>query len=420
MTAVSRRALLTGIGVGAASVAAVGVGAAAIARQSEDEPVATGRTYDFYGAHQAGIVTPMQDHLHAAAFDLTTTSRDDLVRLLQAWSAAAAAMTAGSPVGLYGAVNGPYDAPPDDTGEALDLPASGLTITIGLGPSLFRTSDGVDRFGLADRLPAGFGPLPAFPRDTLDEAICGGDLFVQACADEAQVAVHAVRTFAREAFGTAAVRWSQLGFGRSSVTSSADSTPRNLFGFKDGTNNITSDDAAGLDDFVWVQPEDGTDWMTGGSYLAVRKIRMTIETWDRTSLREQEAVFGRTKREGSPLSGGTEHTVPDFAATGRDGAPLIPTDSHMALAHPSANDGHRILRRAYNYTDGSDGLGRLEAGLFFLGYARDLSRQFVPMQLRLSRSDRMNEYVRYQSSAAFAIPPGAAGPGGFVGERLFA
>lgn len=420
MTKVTRRALLTGIGVGAASVAAAGVGAAAISRSSQPAPEASGRRFDFYGDHQAGIVTPMQDHLHAAAFDLTSTSRDDLVALLRAWSAAAATMTAGQPVGKFGAVNGPYDAPPDDTGEALDLPPSGLTVTIGLGPSLFRTLDGVDRFGLADRIPPGFGPLPPFPRDTLDEAICGGDLFVQACADEAQVAVHAIRTFAREAFGTAAVRWSQLGFGRSSVTSSADTTPRNLFGFKDGTNNITADDTPALDDFVWVQPGDGADWMTGGSYVAVRKIRMTIETWDRTSLREQENVFGRTKREGSPLSGGTEHTIPDFAKAGRDGAPLVPVDSHMALAHPSANDGRRILRRAYNYTDGSDGLGRLDAGLFFLAYARDLQRQFVPMQLSLSRSDLMNEYVRYLSSASFAIPPGVAGPGEFVGERLFA
>ncbi len=420
MTKVTRRALLTGIGVGAASVAAAGVGAAAITRSSDTAPAASGRQFDFYGQHQAGIVTPMQDHLHAAAFDLTSTSRDDLIALLRAWSAAAAQMTAGRPVGQYGAVNGPYDAPPDDTGEALDLPPSGLTVTIGLGPSLFRTLAGVDRFGLADRLPPGFGPLPPFPRDTLDEAISGGDLFVQACADEAQVAVHAIRTFAREAFGTAAVRWSQLGFGRSSVTSSADTTPRNLFGFKDGTNNITADDQVALDDFVWVQPGDGADWMTGGSYAAVRKIRMTIETWDRTSLREQEDVFGRTKREGSPLSGGTEHTVPDFAKAGRDGTPLVPADSHMALAHPSANEGHRILRRAYNYTDGSDGLGRLDAGLFFLAYARDLERQFVPMQLSLSRSDRMNEYVRYLSSAAFAIPPGVSGPGEFIGERLFA
>ena len=369
----------------------------------------------------SGIVTPMQDHLHAAAFDLTTTSRDDLVRLLQAWSAAAAAMTAGSPVGLYGAVNGPYDAPPDDTGEALDLPASGLTITIGLGPSLFRTSDGVDRFGLADRLPAGFGPLPAFPRDALDEAICGGDLFVQACADEAQVAVHAVRTFAREAFGTAAVRWSQLGFGRSSVTSSADSTPRNLFGFKDGTANLKAEDATKLDRHVWVGADDdpAAAWLAGGSYLVARRINMHIETWDRTSLREQEAVVGRTKGTGAPLSGGEEHTPVDLAAQGRSG-PLVPTDSHVRLAHPDDNGGVELLRRGYNFTDGSTGLGRLDAGLFFLAFVRDPATHYIPMQTKLSRDDALSEYLVHTGSGLWAVPPGVRTGDRHVGQALFA
>jgi len=131
-------------------------------------------------------------------------------------------------------------------------------------------------------------------------------------------------------------------------------------------------------------------------------------------------VFGPTKLEGAPLSGGKETTALDFSAVGREGAPLIAVDSHVALAHPANNDGNRILRRGYNYTDGSDGLGRLDAGLIFLAFARDLDKQFIPIQMQLSRSDRMNEYVRYIASAAFAIPPGVPSTGGYIGEGLFA
>lgn len=417
-TAISRRTLLGAFGAGALTAAGVGVAAAAVA-STREEPVSEDLHYEFYGAHQAGVTTPMQDYLHFATLDVTTDSRDEVIAMLRAWTDAAAQMTAGLPVGRFGAVNGPYDAPPEDTGEALDLPAGGLTITVGFGPTLFRTAEGADRFGIVTHQPATLNPLPVFPGDVLDPVVSEGDICIQACANDAQVAVHAVRTLVRLAFGTAVVRWSQTGFGKSSVTSREEPTPRNLFGFKDGTANITADETASLGDYVWVQQDDYPSWMEGGTYLAVRKIRMTIETWDRTSLREQEAVFGRTKREGSPLSGGGEFTAPDFGSRGREGRPLIPVDSHVALAHPTANDGNRILRRAYNYTDGSDELGRLDAGLFFLAFARDLERQFVPMQMRLSRNDLMNEYVRYLSSATFAIVPGASGPGDFLGSTLF-
>jgi deferrochelatase/peroxidase EfeB len=411
---ISRRALLGALGAGAAVAVTATAGAAVTVSRREDGDA---HQYAFHGTHQAGVTTPMQTALHFAALDLVTESRAELVSLLRRWTQAAALLTTGAPVGT-GAVGGSYDAPPDDTGDALDLPASGLTVTIGFGPGLFRSADGRDRFGLAAREPAHFGPLPHFPGDALDPAVSSGDLCIQACADDAQVAVHAVRTLVRLAFGTAVVRWSQMGYGRSSATEHDQPTPRNLFGFKDGTANVTGDESAALDSFVWSQPGDGPAWMDGGTYLAVRKIRMTIETWDRSTLRDQESVFGRTKREGAPLSGGGEFTPPDFSATGREGGPLIPVDSHVALAHPSANDGSRILRRAYNYTDGSDGMGRLDAGLFFLAFARNLEAQFVPMQMRLARSDRMNEYVRYVSSAAFAVPPGVNDAGGYVGASL--
>ncbi len=158
--------------------------------------------------------------------------------------------------------------------------------------------------------------------------------------------------------------------------------------------------------------------MQGGSYLVARRIRMTIETWDRSSLREQERVVGRTKGSGAPLSGGTERTAPDFHATGRAGAPLIDPASHLRLAHPDANDGAVLLRRGYNFVDGNDDLGRLNAGLFFLAFQRDPRTQFIPIQRSLAR-DAMNEYLRHVGSGIWAVPPGASRDG-YVGETLFA
>jgi len=413
----SRRALLGAFGAGAVVVA--GAGAAGAAIISREEPASPDSlSYPFYGPVQQGISTPMQDTLHFAALDVTTQSREALIAMLKSWTLAAAAMTQGRPVGRFGA-EGNYDAPPEDTGEAIGLPPSGLTITFGFGPTLFRTTDGRDRFGLASQQPTILHQLPHFPRDMIDPAISNGDLCIQACANNPQVAVHAVRNLVRLAFGTAAVRWSQNGFGKSSSTSHDTATPRNLMGFKDGTNNIRHDDTRELDEQVWVQTQDSPKWMDDGTYMAVRKIRMTIETWDRTSLREQELVFGRSKLEGAPLSGGNEFTDPDFTSLGRENAPLIPIDSHVAIAHPDNNDGHRVLRRGYNYTDSSDALGRLDAGLFYIAFARNLDTQFIPMQMRLSQNDRMNEYVRYIGDAAFAVPPGVPNANSYIGEPLF-
>jgi deferrochelatase/peroxidase EfeB len=393
--------------------AGLGTGGTLAVAHASSSAGGTAAQYPFYGQHQAGIVTPAQDRLHFASFDVSDISRAELAELLSDWSAAAARITSGLGAGQYGAAQGPYDAPPDDTGEALDLPAAGLTITFGFGPSLFD-----DRFDLATQRPAALIDLPHFPGDSLEATLVGGDLCVQACSDDPQVAVHAIRNLSRIAFGRARLRWSQLGFGRTSSTTRAQQTPRNLFGFKDGTANMRAEDTTAINRNVWVGSGDGAAWMTGGSYLVSRKIRMTIETWDRTSLREQETVVGRTKGEGAPLSGGDEFTQPDFTATGRADAPLIDAAAHVRLAHPDQNKGAAILRRGYNFVDGNDALGRLNAGLFFISFQRDPATQFVPVQLNLARNDAMNEYVRHVGSAIFAIPPGASRDS-YVGARLF-
>ncbi len=420
----SRRGLLSLAGAGGAGAVA-GLAAGFLGHDSVEAAVAPleapGDIIPFHGVRQAGIVTPAQDRLHIAAFDVVTEDRAELIRLLKDWTAAAAAMTAGRGAGSSGAVDGPYDAPPEDTGETLDLGAGKLTLTFGFGAGLFER-DGKSRFGLDGRRPDALIDLPHFPGDDLQPGRTGGDIVVQACADDPQVAVHAIRNLARIGFGQTRVRWSQLGFGRTSSTSRAQTTPRNLFGFKDGTSNLKAEDTALLEEHVWAGPGTRPDeaWMAGGTYLVARRIRMHIEIWDRTSLREQEGLIGRTKGTGSPLSGGEEFAAPDFDMTGHGGEPLIPLDAHVRLAHSSRNDGVKMLRRGYNYTDGSDGLGHLDAGLFFIAFVTDPRTHYVPMQLAMAKEDTLAvEYLKHTGSGLFAVPPGTSA-GGFIGEGLFA
>lgn len=404
----SRRALLGWSGA-ALALGAVAAGSAVAATKGDEDTAGDGggvaeAAVAFHGAHQAGIATEVQDRLHFAAFDVTTDDRAAFVRLLKEWTEAARRMTGGRVVG-EGAYGGLPEAPPDDTGEALGLKPAHLTLTIGFGPSLF------EKFGLAKQRPAALVDLPKFPGDNLDKARSGGDLCVQACADDPQVAVHAIRNLARIGFGRAAIRWSQLGFGKTSSTTPGSMTPRNLFGFKDGTRNIAGDEPARLGEFVWVDDGDGPAWMTGGSYLVARRIRMNIEVWDRTSLQEQEDVFGRDKGEGAAVGKAHEHDEPFLKA-------MKPT-AHVRLAHPDANDGVTILRRGYSFTDGTDGLGRLDAGLFFLAYQRDPRTGFIPVQRNLAANDALNEYTQHVGSAVFAIPPGVRDQDDWWGSTLF-
>jgi deferrochelatase/peroxidase EfeB len=420
---VSRRRAIALAGAGVAGIAGAAAGGALVrgaAGRTDSLDALTAGAVAFHGGTQAGIVTPAQDRLHFVAFDVLTKDRDALVRMLKAWTAAAARMTAGKDAGDIGATAGIPEAPPDDTGEAIGLPPSGLTLTVGFGPGLFRDATGKDRFGLAARKPAALADLPHFPGDTIDATISGGDICVQACANDPQVAVHAIRNLARIGMGVVSVRWSQLGFGRTSSTSRDQTTPRNLFGFKDGTANLKAEEKDLLQQWLWVQPGDGPEWMTAGSYMVTRKVRMLVEPWDRTSLGEQETIIGRSKGEGAPLGLAKEFDEPDFTMVGSDGEPVIPKTAHVRLAHPTVNKGARLLRRGYNFVDGSDGLGRLNAGLFFIAYQRDPRTQFVPIQLKLARHDDMNEYVRHVSSALFACPPGVTGPDDFWGRALFA
>lgn len=412
----SRRRLLGAVGAGAA-VAGAGAAVLATGALSDDEKVTptsgAAEAVPFHGRHQAGIVTPAQDRMHFVALDIRTKNRAELIQLLKDWTVAAERMTKGLEAKPNGAVGGVPEAAPADTGEALDLPASALTLTVGFGRSLFD-----DRFGLADALPEALAPLPLFPADDLDPARSDGDICLQACANDPQVAVHAIRNLVRLGFGKVAVRWSQLGFGRTSSTSKAQVTPRNLFGFKDGTRNLKAEEPDLLAEHVWVTKDDGPPWLVNGTYLVARRIRMHIEIWDRTPLLEQEAIVGRTKGAGAPLGQVAEFDEPDLHVRGEGGIPVIGEIAHIRLASPESLKGARILRRGYNFIDGSDGLGHLDAGLFFICFNKDSRTQFVPMQQALSAKDEMMEYLEHTGSGLYAVPPGVS-EGGHWGDTLF-
>jgi deferrochelatase/peroxidase EfeB len=402
-----RRRLLGLLGAAGAGAVA-GAGGVRLSAPSEPAAGLAGEAIPFYGPYQAGITTPRQPHVVFAAVDVADSSRDDLRALLRFWTGAAARMTEGAL-----AAQPPQDSKyvPWDSGEALGLGPNRLTLTFGVGPTLFVES-GRDRFGLASRRPRALVQLPNFDTDELDPALSGGDLCIQACADDEQVAFHAVRELLRLGHGIVSLRWSQAGFlPRVGVGVS----PRNLLGFRDGTNNIRGTDTGTLERFVWIGSE-GPSWLQRGSFLVARRINFRIDEWDESSLSEQEGVIGRRKASGAPLNRRNEHDTVDLAAVDVKGIPVIPVNAHVRVSSPESNGGMRILRRSYSFVD--RGEARLEAGLLFLAYQRDPRSQFVPIQRRLARMDALSEYTRHTGSAVFAVFPGTR-RGGLLGEDLF-
>ncbi len=402
----SRRSLLFGAAAGTAGAAMLP--AAAFAGAPETDIIDLSTRHPFYGTGpQAGIMTPPQRYVFFMTFDLTTQDRQSLQVLLARWSAAIAQLMKGETIGQVEPER--PEAVGLDTGEALELEPAGLTVTIGLGPNLFS-----DALGLTRHRPRLLRPLVKLPSDALRPELTGGDLSLQACADDPQVAYHAIRDLARIAkvTGAAATRWTVMGFGRASA-GKGQATPRNLLGFKDGTRNIV--EPAEFDRHVWLQ--DGPEWQRHGSYQVVRKIQMHIENWDTDRVSDQNAVIGRHKVSGAPLTGKEEFDTPDFARKGADGAPVIADGAHIRLAAHENNNGIKILRRGFNYTDGINQYGLLDAGLLFISYQNDPAL-FETLQSRLGVADALNEYISHIGSGVFFVPPAPA-EGSYIGEALF-
>ncbi|MEU6045343.1 iron uptake transporter deferrochelatase/peroxidase subunit [Streptomyces fimicarius] len=392
-------------------VLGAGGGAAGYAATRPDESAAlttVGATEAmFHGKHQPGITTPLQARGHLVAFDLAAgAGRKEAAALLRRWSAVAKELMAGRP-----AAGGP-DGPGHDTGIALDAGPSSLTVTFGFGRTFFA------RTGLADRLPAALDPLPAFSADALDSKRSNGDLWAQIGADDALVAFHALRALQKEAAGTARVRWQMNGFNRTPGTTARPMTARNLMGQIDGTGNPKpADEDFDRRVFVPASPGKPQEWMEGGSYAVVRRIRMLLDDWEKLPVERQERVIGRRKADGAPLSGGTETTEMDLDKAGPDGRLVIPDNAHARISSPEKNGGAAMLRRPFSYHDGIAEDGTPDAGLLFICWQADPFRGFVPVQRKLDRGDALSPFLRHEASGVFAVPGGAA-EGEYVGQRL--
>mgnify|MGYP000975038033 FL=1 len=388
-----RREFLKKAGIGGAGLALGLSGASAFFANKEQgsKNIADGQEeISFYGKHQSGITTPMQKNIYFVVLDLHTKDREEIIQLFKDWTDYSVKLVNGDLVKKDGSN---VLLPPSDTGETVGLNPYRLTLTFGVSASF------LTKLGLEKRRPKLFRDLPAFPKEQLREQYTGGDIVIQACADDEQVAFHAVRNLIRKGRNKVTMKWSQSGF---AAIGDRMETPRNLFGFKDGTANVTTE--KDFDKVVW---SDSQDWMKNGSYMAVRRIIMHLETWDRTNLQEQENTFGRYKESGAPFGKQNEFDEVDLS--------LLPVDSHVRLAKEVDLP---ILRRSYSYSDGIDPkTGQFDAGLLFIAFQKDPDR-FVKIQTNLGADDKMNEYVTHIGSGLFACFGGVK-EGGYIGQDLF-
>ena len=388
-----RREFLKKAGIGGAGLALGLSGASAFFANKDQgsKNIADGQEeISFYGKHQAGITTPMQKNIYFVVLDLRTTDKNELIQLFKDWTDYSQKLVNGELVKKDGSN---ALLPPSDTGETVGLNPYRLTLTFGVSASF------LTKLGLEKKRPKLFRDLPAFPKEQLREQYTGGDIVIQACADDEQVAFHAVRNLIRKGRNKVTMKWSQSGF---AAIGDRMETPRNLFGFKDGTANVTTE--KDFDKVVWA---DSQDWMKNGSYMAVRRIIMHLETWDRTNLQEQENTFGRYKESGAPFGKKNEFDEVDLS--------LLPVDSHVRLAKEVDLP---ILRRSYSYSDGIDPkTGQFDAGLLFIAFQKYPDR-FVKIQTNLGADDKMNEYVTHIGSGLFACFGGVK-EGGYIGQDLF-
>ncbi len=372
------------------------------------DPAARLPAVPFHGPWQAGIVNPPPPAACFVSFNVTAANRGELIDLLQTLTLRARFLAEG---GLP-PEPGPVEPPSDSGTLGPEVPADGLTITVGFGSSLFD-----DRFGIADRKPKHLATMTSFPNDALDPSLCGGDLLLQICAGRPDTAIHALRDIAKHTRGGMQILWRMDGFVSPARPAGV---PRNHFGFMDGIANPNVTDPAVANRLLWVSQGSGEpDWAVGGSYHVCRIIRMLIEFWDRVSLNEQQTMIGRYRASGNVLGTGSLTAVPNFASDPK--GKTIPLTAHIRLANPrtKASEDSRIFRRGYNFDNGVDLAGNLNMGLIFNCFQQNLVRQFVANQTRLI-GEPMVDYISPIGGGYFFALPGVRDSSDWYASGLFA
>ncbi|WAP57203.1 Dyp-type peroxidase [Streptomyces sp. S465] len=374
----SRRAFLGATG----TVTAVGLSAGCqsdSARPDRSDAPAPTPPVSPTGRYQAGITLPQPAQRNLLAVVADVADAGSVRPLLAELGEAIRTLTTGTDARLMG------------------LEPGDLTVTIGVGPRLVRTVD--------PALP-GAKDLPRFSREQIDPSARGGDLLIQICAGDALVLPVVAAALLEQAGDRIRERWRQsAGRGSNVRVGQGLAASRNLFGFVDGIVGPHTKAEQRRD--LWLA---GPAPVAGGTLAVVRRMELDLPRFAKLSVAEQEAVFGRRRASGVPLSGGTIASGPDLGAKTPDGRYLVPADAHARRAHATAVGVGLMLRRSYSF-DGP------APGLLFMSFQNDL-RTFTSTLTRMDASDALLPYTTTTASATFLILPGfdADHP---LGSRLF-
>ncbi|MGW5444692.1 Dyp-type peroxidase [Streptomyces asiaticus] len=362
----SRRAFLGATG----TVTAVGLSAgcqSSSAPPDRDDAPAPTPSVSPTGRYQAGITLPRpaQRNLLAVVADLVDTG--SVRPLLAGLGEAIRTLTAGTDARLMG------------------LEPGDLTVTIGVGPRLVREVD--------PALP-GAKDLPRFSRERIASRARGGDLLIQICADDALLIPTVAAALLERAGDRIRERWRQSGVRGANVpVARGRAAPRNLFGFVDGI--VGPHTRAEQERDLWLA---GPAPVAGGTLAVLRRMELDLPRFAKLSVAEQEAVFGRRRASGVPLSGGTIASGPDLGAKTPDGRYLVPADAHARRAHATAVGVGLMLRRSYS-------IDAPAPGLLFMSFQNDI-RTFTNTLTRMDNSDALLEFTTTTASATFLILPG--------------
>jgi dye decolorizing peroxidase len=361
------------------------VGAVVVTRTIASEPAAPpevepSTAVSAFGESQAGIARPgmPQSHGLLSVFDFDEATDPGFVGLL----AGRLELLTTAIVECTHASDFDPQVTPDGPGD--------LTISVGLGPRVMTAVD--------PALP-GTLDLPVFANDdSIAASHRGGDLLLAVHSSNPGILSAVLDRLTRDLAGTS-LRWQQAGFraaGYGTVT-------RNPLGYKDGIIVPHREDE--LAKSVWIA--DGP--LAGGTICVIRRLRLAVPEFRSQPLARQDAIIGRERVDGTPLSGGQPDDPVDVNAKSADGTLLIPARSHVRAAHPAFTGSPLMLRRGYAFANGivagPDGQPIDDQGLVFICFQNDLAT-FTRTQLRMDELDDLLEYTTATASATFLILPG--------------